>query len=142
MLRPLIAAVLVLAAGCGNKKKATGEQVDMSDATCQDADSCAADCERGQVAACALASTVYGLGYKVPPDPALSSRYRTRYLTLRERGCKQEHRPLCGDSAPKGTPPDWPAVQRRCQGGDLNSCLRCMVDGFGPTCSRVPGSAP
>jgi hypothetical protein len=144
MVRPLlIAALVVTTAACGKSKdkdKAAPAQdkVDMSDATCQDADSCVADCEQNKVTACALASTVYGLGYKIAPDPDRAATYRARYLRLRELGCKQEHRPLCDDSAPKGIQPDWQELQTKCRAGDLNSCLRCKVDRYGDDCQRIP----
>ena len=142
MVRTIMVAAVAaaLAAGCGKKDrdKPAAQQLDMGDATCQDADGCVADCERGVVAACALASSIYTLGYKVQADPDLGNKYRTRYLALRERGCKEQHVPQCDDSAPHGRTPDWKGLRDKCAAGDLNSCLRCKASRFGDDCSRIP----
>ncbi|HTM21194.1 MAG TPA: hypothetical protein VL172_11815 [Kofleriaceae bacterium] len=138
MLRSLLVAALLLAPGCGKNKAPAGEPIDMGDPSCTDAASCVTECEHGLVASCALASTIYTLGYKVTADPDLGGRYRVRYQQLRERGCKQEHRPLCDDSAPNGQAPDWPAIRDQCQKGDLNSCLMCKAGHHGDDCGNVP----
>jgi hypothetical protein len=145
MVRTFTMAIALLTAACGNKDKdreapAAGPELSLADPTCRDADSCVAECDDGVLAACALASTIYGLGYKVAPDDEKSRRYRKMYLDLRTRACAKDRSSSaqCQDSAPTGEKPDWAAIRDECRAGKLNSCLRCVADGMGLDCSRVP----
>ncbi len=137
-----LAILCLVAAACGNGKQEDKPRAEspliLDEATCADAEGCAADCERGVVKACALASSAYTLGYKVNADPDVGARYRQRYLLLRTRACAEGDQGSCRQPAASQEKPDWDALRQSCAAGELNACLRCKAAMRGDDCTRTP----
>lgn len=129
MRAAVVVIALTILAGCqsGKDKKQqegagpqTGsEALVLDDPSCTSATACVADCDHGVVKACALASSIYAMGFRVERDAVAAARYRDRYKALAARACDGGDLRSC--KAVGRAPAPEPA-EKRCQDGDPPAC--------------------